>query len=73
MGNQNHFGAQWCQKYAVLQKKLQIKVVWDWISYKKVPERICLSPPGVDLESSKDWYLSDIILYRSGKVDSLSG
>ncbi len=26
-----------------IQKKLQIKVVWNWILYKKVHERICLS------------------------------
>ncbi len=33
---------------------LQIKVVEYYISYKKVSEHICLSPPGVLLGSSKD-------------------
>ncbi len=40
------------QKYASHQKKLQIKVVWNWISYKKVRECICLSPFGVELWGS---------------------
>ncbi len=31
------------------QKKLHIKVVQNWISYKKIRERICLSPPGLEL------------------------
>ncbi len=39
------FRAQRCQTYVSRTKKLQIKVVRNWISYKKVPERICLSPP----------------------------
>ncbi len=48
------FRAQRCQKYASHEKKLQIKVVQNWILYKKVPECICLSPPEVELEGSKD-------------------
>ncbi len=32
-----------------------------------------LSPPGMELRGSKDWYVSNIILYRNRKVDSLSG
>ncbi len=36
---------------------LQIKIVEPWILYKKVSARICLSPPGVALEDSKDWHL----------------
>ncbi len=35
---------QLCQKYGLHKKKLQMKVVQNLISYKKVPERICLSP-----------------------------
>ncbi len=27
-----------------IKKKLQIKVIWNWILYKKVCERICLFP-----------------------------
>ncbi len=38
-----------CQRYALHQKKVQIKVVRNWISYKKVSGHICLSPPGVEL------------------------
>ncbi len=39
----------------LLQKKLQLKVVQNWISYRKVCERICLSPQGAELSPSKDW------------------
>ncbi len=38
------------------EKKLQIKVVQNWISYKNVHERICPSPYGAELGASKDWY-----------------
>ncbi len=34
-------------------KKLQIKMVQNWILYKKVHERICLSPDGVELGPPK--------------------
>ncbi len=46
--NENHFQyrPQRCQKYASQEIKLGIKVVWNWISYKKVSERyLCLPPP----------------------------
>ncbi len=33
----------------------------------------CLSHPGVELCSSKDWYVSNIILYWKEKGDSLEG
>ncbi len=39
------FRAQHCQKYASHQKKDQIKVIWNWTSYKNVCERISLCPP----------------------------
>ncbi len=35
--------AQHCQKFASNGKKFKIKIVWNWISSKKVKERICLS------------------------------
>ncbi len=42
--NYIHFRGQCCRKYTSHQKKkLRIKVVQNWISYKKVCERICLS------------------------------
>ncbi len=44
MGNWIHYGAQRCQKYALHQKKIRIKVVRNWILYKKVRKHICLLP-----------------------------
>ncbi len=44
MAKQIHFRAEHCQKYALRQKFLQIKVVKDSILYKKVSGRICVSP-----------------------------
>ncbi len=32
------FRTQHCRKYASHEKKLQIKVIWNWISYEKVRE-----------------------------------
>ncbi len=46
------------------KKKLQIKVVWNWILYKKVRERICLSPRGVELEGSKNWYGWNVLKWQ---------
>ncbi len=46
------------------QKKLHIKVVQIWISYKKVPERMCLSPYRAEPGASKDWYGCYIILLK---------
>ncbi len=63
--------AQYCQKYASHQKKLQIKVVRHWISSKKVRELICLSPPGVELGDSKDWQVPSIILKGNSKLHSI--
>ncbi len=50
-----------CQKYASHKKKLLIKVVCNWISYKKVYERIYLSPTRVKLVALKDWHVRSII------------
>ncbi len=54
-------------KIRVTSIKLQIKVVLNWILYKKVPERVCLSPRMVEVGGSKDWYGWNIILYWKGK------
>ncbi len=63
-----HFWVERCQKYASHQKKLQIKVVRNWISPEKVRKRICLSFPGVELGGSKDWQVQNIIMYRNSKL-----
>ncbi len=57
MENRIHFLADRCENYQLYQKIVQIKVVENWILYKKVNERICLPPPGVKLGGSKDWYV----------------
>ncbi len=67
MGNWIYFGAQCCQKYALHQKKVQMKVVWKWISYKKDREHICLSRPRVELGVFKDQYIWNLIMYRKWK------
>ncbi len=41
-------GLNVAKKYSLHQKKLRVKVVQNWISYKKVRKRICLSPPLVE-------------------------
>ncbi len=58
--NYIQFRAEHCQKYASHEKKLEIKVVWNWILSQKVRESICLSPPGVEL-----WGLKDLKLFYS--------
>ncbi len=47
------------------------KVVRNWISPKKVPEDICLSPPGVELGGSKDWQVQNIILKGNNELHSI--
>ncbi len=42
------------ERVFIAETLLQIKVVWNWISHKKVRKRICLSSPGVELGGSKD-------------------
>ncbi len=73
MGKWIHFRAQCCQNYWLYQKIIQIKVVENWISYKKVSGDTCLSLPAVELGDSKDWYVSNIILYWNGKVGLFLG
>ncbi len=46
---------------------VQIKIVENEISYKKVNERTCLPPAGVQLGASKDGYVSNILLYWNVK------
>ncbi len=41
----------------------KIKIVENEISYKKVNGHTCLPPPGVELGTSKDGYVSNILLY----------
>ncbi len=45
MARQIHFRAEHCQKYALCQKFLQVKIVKDSIWYKKVSGRVCISHP----------------------------
>ncbi len=52
-----HFGTGHCRKYASYAKIFQIKVVQHWILYKKFSGQIYLSPPRVELGSSKDCHL----------------
>ncbi len=53
-------------------KMLQIKVAKNWIPKKKVCGHTCLPPTRVELGScSKYCYVSNIILYWNGKVDSV--
>ncbi len=64
-----HFRAEGCQKYWLYQKMIQIKVVENSISCKKLTGRVCLSPPPprVELWGSKDWLVSNILMYWNGK------
>ncbi len=50
---------------------VQIKVVRNWISYKKVSGWIFLSPPEVKLGGSKDCRVWNIIIYKNEKIDPL--
>ncbi len=55
-------------KIRIASKTFQIKVVRNWILYKKVRTCICLSTPRVELEGSKDWQLQSIILKGNSKL-----
>ncbi len=39
-----------------------MKIVQNWISYKKLSGRICLSPPGVKIEGFEDYDLWNIFM-----------
>ncbi len=58
------------KKHRLYGKIFQIKVVENYISYKKLTGRTCLSPPGVERGGSKYWHVWNIILYWNGKADS---
>ncbi len=69
-----HFWAERCQKDALFQRKLQIKVFQHRISYKKVCKVICLSiSPQSGAKGLERWYGWNIKLYRNGKIHSLLG
>ncbi len=52
-----------------IEKKLQIKVVWNRISNRNVRKHICLSPICVELGVCKDQYVWNLIMYRNGKLN----
>ncbi len=54
------FRAERCQKYALCQKFLQIKIVKDSVWYKKVSGRVCLISPRGEIRGSKDCHLQNI-------------
>ncbi len=60
-------------KICITLKKLQIKVDWNWISYKIVCECICLSLTQEERGGFKDQYVWNFIMYRNGKLDTLWG
>ncbi len=60
-----------CQRYALFQKLFQTEIVKHSISYRKVSGRVCLSPPGGELQVSKDWHFQNITMDENGKVSSL--
>ncbi len=49
-----NLGLNAAKKYASHQKRLQIRVVRNWILSKEARKRICLFPPGVELGGLKD-------------------
>ncbi len=78
MANYIRLRAQLCQKYSSPEENIKMKVVWNWISFKKVLEPICLSPIGVELGGLKE-FNSEKLLFRAffhvmrifGNVESL--
>ncbi len=65
---------QCCQKYASHGKKLKIKVVRNRIWFKKVRERICLSPPppsASGARGSQDQCVWNVIIYKNENLSSL--
>ncbi len=60
-----------CQKYASNEKKIQIKVVQNEFCINAAASAYVFPPP-TELGGSKDWYISNIILYGNREVDSLS-
>ncbi len=60
-------------KIRITSKKFQIKAVRNWILSKKVPERLCLSHPRVELGGSKNWQVWSIVLKGKSKLRSTLG
>ncbi len=58
-------------KIRITSKKGSKRVVRNWILYKKVRQRICLSPNRAELGASKDWYSYYIIWYWNCKLLAL--
>ncbi len=73
MGQWASRSESWGPSWDPPRNKKIIKVVEHQLSYKKVSGHTCPSSPGMELGDSKDWYVSNIILYWNGKVNSLSG
>ncbi len=60
------------QKYVSHEKKTSNKSCLELNFVEKRPRTHMSIPPGVELGGSKDWYVSNVILYWIGKVYSLS-
>ncbi len=58
-------------KIHIISKIASNKSVEHLISYKKVNGRTHIPPLGDELGGSTDYHPSNVIMYRTGKVDSL--
>ncbi len=65
MAKKIHFRTSRCQKYALYQKRLQIKVVPNSISYKKVSVCMCLISPRSGAGGPKNCQFQYIIIHIS--------
>ncbi len=63
-----HIKAEWCQKYLLYGKRLQIKVLEHSIFFEKADGRI--RPAKGELGGSKDSHFRNIKMYKNGKIDS---
>ncbi len=68
------FRAERYQKYTLFERKLQMKVVENWICTRSLRACMFLSPrpPQVELWPSEDWCGWNIILYWKRKLHSFS-
>ncbi len=67
------FRAENCQKYALFQRKLQLKVVQNWILYKKSESVYVFPPPPSPSGASlKDCYGWNVILNWNCKLHSFT-
>ncbi len=67
-GKVNALWAEHYRNYQLYQKMVQIKIVENEISYKKVSGHAHLPPTGAQLGASKNRYVSNILLYWNGKM-----